>query len=465
MKIKSLLSITALAVTTSLSYAKDTTTKPNVIVIMADDLGYNDTGFQGSKRIKTPHLDLLASQGTRFTDAHVSASVCSPSRAGFMTGRYQQRFGHEANCPPGEHGMDVNERTLGQAFKDLGYRTALIGKWHLGNMEHQYPTNRGFDVFYGLREGSRNYWHTKSVDKPGNPRAIEYNGKQVNFEGHLTDRFGEQAIKFIEETKDQPFFAFLSFTAPHGPLQSKKEDMEALGTKNNYAGLVYGMDRNIGNVLEALKRTDKLDNTIIWFLSDNGGVPYLTADNSPLGGRKGTKFEGGHRVPFLLYWKGHVPAGKDYNEMVSALDIYSTSVAAAGGTLDQKRPLDGVDLLPYITGEKQTVPHKQLYFRKLECAAIRDGKWKLIRAGEIGLALYNLENDIAEQHNLAAKNPQKLKEMTQALESWETKLMKPIWGEGDYWKKIRLNYHQSWFKTGEPHASEKKKTIQAQKIK
>lgn len=423
--------------------------KPNVILILADDLGYADLGFQGSGRIKTPHLDRLASLGTSFSDGHVSASVCSPSRAGLMTGRYQQHFGHEANSPRRPDGMDTQEQTMGQAFQSLGYRTAIFGKWHLGSEDQHYPTNRGFDVFWGLRSGSRPYWYdAKKTDKPGNDKAIEHNGTQVMFDGHLTDRLGDQTVKFINQTKDQPFFVYLSFTAPHGPLQSKPEDLEALGTDDNYLGLIYGMDRNIGKVLAALEQHDLMDNTIIWFLSDNGGIGP-TFSNYPLGGKKGFKFEGGHRVPFLLYWKDHVPSGKTYDQMVSALDIYPTSLVAAGGSLDQPREFDGVDLMPYVTSENNGVPHDRLYWRKLECAAVRDGQWKLIRVDDYGSALYNLNADIAERRDLAAQHPEKVTQLEKLLEAWEQDKMQPLWEEGEGHVVMRYQYHTERFRTGE----------------
>jgi len=424
--------------------------KPNVLLILADDLGYHDLGFQGSTHIKTPHLDWLAGQGTRFTDGHVSSTVCSPSRAGLVTGRYQQRFGHEANCPPGKHGMDLNERTIGQAMKDAGYRTAIFGKWHLGNMPNQYPTARGFEAFWGLREGSRDFWYNeKKSDKPGNPHAIEHNGKQVKFEGHLTDRLGDRAVEFIEAKNDKPFFIFLSFTAPHAPLQSKVEDGKG------YVGLIQGMDRNIGMVIESLKKSGKLENTIIWFLSDNGGT-CAAASNVPLGGKKGVEFEGGHRVPFILYWKNHVPAGKDYKSMVSALDIFATSVAAGGGSLKQDRPLDGVDLIPFINGKSKGVPHQQLYWRKLECADVRDGKWKLIRVENLEPALYNLETDLGETKNLASKMPEKVAQMSKQLSAWERDKVKPQWMEGKMWTKVRYDYHKAMFETGKPPVKKSK---------
>ncbi len=422
--------------------------KPNILLILADDLGYHDVGFHGSERIKTPHLDRLAAMGMRFSDGHVSASVCSPSRAGMMTGRYQQRFGHEANVPPPTHGMDINERTLGQALKALGYRTALFGKWHLGNEPRHYPTVRGFDEFYGLRDGHRTFWYNPehAHDKPGDPKNVEYNGKQISFEGHFTDWLADRTIEFIQSTADQPFFAFLSFTAPHAPLESKPEDLKALGTEDHYCGLVYGMDRNIGKVLDALEREGKLENTLIWFLSDNGGT-VAQASNYPLGGKKGTKFEGGHRVPFVLYWKGRVPAGV-YDPMVSSMDIYPTCVKAAGGKLKQERPVDGVDLMPYITGKTEDVPHPSLIWRKLECAAVRDGDWKLIYVENFGSALFDLSSDLEERHNLASANPEKVDQLKGKLEAWEGDKIAPQWLEGEKWTGVRFKDHSVKFKTG-----------------
>lgn len=424
-------------------------TQPNILLILADDLGYHDVGFQGSERVITPHLDRLAAEGMRFTDGHVSASVCSPSRAGIMTGRYQQRFGHEANCPPRPHGMDVNERTLGQALQALGYRTGLFGKWHLGDEPHQYPTVRGFDEFYGLREGSRTFWYNPEHphDKPGDPKNVEHNGKQVQFEGHFTDWLGDRTVEFVEAESDQPFFAFLSFTAPHAPLESKPEDLAALGTEDHYLGLIYGLDRNVGKVLAVLEKTGQLDNTLIWFLSDNGGT-VKQASNYPLGGKKGTEFEGGHRVPFVLYWKDRVPVGV-YEPMVSALDIYPTCVKAAGGSLEQERAVDGVDLIPYITGAVKDLPHPTLIWRKLECAAVRDGDWKLIRVENYGYALFNLKNDIAEKKDLAAAMPEKVTQLSRQLQAWETDKRDELpWLEAEKWTGVRFKDHTVKFKTG-----------------
>ncbi|PHS17704.1 MAG: hypothetical protein COA78_02980 [Blastopirellula sp.] len=402
--------------------------RPNVIVILADDLGYHDLGFQGSKRIKTPHLDQLALGGTIFTDAHTTASVCSPSRAGFMTGRYQQRFGHEANVPPPKHGMDINEYTMGQAFQSLGYSTFIVGKWHLGDPDRCYPTRRGFDEFWGLREGSRRYWYdVKKSDRPGDPHGIEHNGKQVKFDGFLTDRFTDQAMRMIDST-DKPFFLFLSYTAPHGPLEAEEADLARADNRDPYAALVQNMDDNVGRLIQYLDQKKLRDNTLIWFLSDNGGTGP-TASNVPLNGKKGIKFEGGQRVPFVMNWPGHIPAGKTFTGLTSAMDIFPTSFQLAGGNTTPK-PLDGVDLWPYVTGEKTGSPHQRLFWKKLEGSALRDGDWKLIKTEGLPVMLYNLKDDLQEYNNLAESQPEKVEQLLKLYESWDAELAPAQWGEG-----------------------------------
>jgi arylsulfatase A-like enzyme len=410
--------------------------KPNILVILADDLGYHDLGFQGSKRIKTPHLDQLAAGGTVFTDAHTSASVCSPSRAGFITGRYQQRFGHESNVPPPGHGMETNEFTMGQAFQSLGYTTFLVGKWHLGNEDRYYPNRRGFDEFYGLREGSRSYWFNPKNDKPGSHKGIEHNGKQVKFEGFLTDRFTDQAIRMIGST-DKPFFMFLSYTAPHGPLEAEEADLARADKRDPYAALVQNMDDNIGRVIAHLEKQKLREKTLIWFFSDNGGIGP-TASNVPLNGKKGIKFEGGQRVPFVMNWPGRVPAGKTFNGLTSALDIFATSFQAAGGSKTPK-PLDGVDLMPYVTGNKSGSPHHQLFWKKLEGSALRVGDWKLIKTAELPVMLYNLKDDQEEYDNLATSHPGKVAELLKIYESWNSETIPAQWSEGERYVEIRRN--------------------------
>ena len=426
----------------------DLTSRPNVVVILADDLGYHDLGFQGSTRIRTPHLDRLAAGGTVFTDAHTTASVCSPSRAGFMTGRYQQRFGHEANVPPPSRGMDTNEYTMGQAFQSLGYATFVVGKWHLGDPDRCYPTRRGFDEFWGLREGSRQYWYDpKRSDKPGSRKAIEHNGEQEAFEGFLTDRFTDQAIRMIDGT-DKPFFLFLSYTAPHGPLEAEEADLARAAGRDPYVALVQNMDDNIGRLLAHLEKRNLRERTLIWFFSDNGGVS-ASASNQPLNGKKGIKFEGGQRVPFIMNWPGHVPAGQKFAGLTSAMDIFPTSFRLAGGSATPK-PLDGVDLMPYVTAQKDGSPHQQLFWKKLEGAAVRVGHWKLIRTAGLPVMLYNLKDDLREYNDLAKSHPDKVAELLQQYESWNKNTIPPQWGEGQQYVEIRRNEYIRFRDSGRP---------------
>ncbi|TWT84188.1 Arylsulfatase [Planctomycetes bacterium CA13] len=436
---------------TSLTYQTCLAEKPNILLILADDLGYEDLGFQKSPDIQSPNVDRLAEGGIQFSDGHVSASVCSPSRAGLMTGRYQQRFGHESNSPPQPHGMHVDEVTLGQKLQSAGYRTGIIGKWHLGSSDAHYPTARGFDYFYGLREGSRKYFYDeKNDDKPGNHHGIEENGQQVRFDGYLTDVLGDQAIKFIRDEQDKPFFLYLSFTAPHGPLQATQEDLNRFSHIENkkrrtYAAMVWAMDRAIGKVLAELDAQELTDNTLIWFLSDNGGPPQNASSNFPLAGHKGIKFEGGIRVPFVLHWKKKFPEGGKFSSMVSSLDILPTCVAAAASNLtsdtDNDHPLDGVNLLPYLTGETKTVPHQKLYWHKLWFSAMRDGPWKLIYVQDYGYAIYNLDRDPSELHNLAKTEPERLANMTEDLNRWKREMPQPEWREGIQWFKTHSKNH------------------------
>ena len=425
--------------------------QPNILLILADDLGYGDLGFQGSKDIQTPHLDKLAAGSIRFTDAHTTASVCSPSRAGLMTGRYQQRFGHEANSPAFPDGMDVTETTMAQRLKSLGYRTGVVGKWHLGAADKHYPTQRGFDSFYGLREGSRGYFYEPDEsDKAGSHRAIERNGQQVSFDSYLTDVFGGQAVEFIKQSPEQPFFLYLSFTAPHGPMHATAEDLERFAhisdkRRRTYAAMIWAMDRAIGNVLLELERSQKLDNTLIWVLSDNGGATNTASSNLPLAGHKGIKFEGGIRVPFLMQWKARFPEGRTDYRMVSALDILPTSVAAAGETGETSaggtQPLDGINLLPFLLGEKDGVPHQKLFWHKLWFSAMRDGPWKLIYVQDYGHALYNLDDDLSEKQNLSSRYPDRVKMMAEELNSWKSQLCEPLWTENERWFRVHSKNH------------------------
>lgn len=279
--------------------------KPNVIVIIADDAGYIDFGFMGSEDLETPEIDKLAQSGVIFTDAHVSATVCGPSRAGLITGKYQQRFGFEANGTgygdSGDIGLSDDVVTMADVFKQNGYKTIAMGKWHLGGTESDHPNSRGFDEFYGFMAGSRSYF---PIESPTKNNMLQHNGTRVKFEGYLTDVLGDQSLKYVEENKDQPFFMYLAYNAVHTPMEAKAEDLEKYKNhpRKTLAAMTWSLDQNVGNLRDKLSKLGILDNTLIYFLSDNGGAHNNDSKMGPLKGWKGNKFEGGHRVPFVVSW-------------------------------------------------------------------------------------------------------------------------------------------------------------------
>lgn len=422
-----------------------TESPPNIILILADDAGYADFGFMGSD-FPTPNLDRLAESGIVFTDAHITATVCSPSRAGLITGRYQQRFGHEANIPPPTLGMDPGEKTLGAALKLAGYKTGYIGKWHLGSTEPYHPNKRGFDEFWGFLGGSRSYFpESEKDDRLNQEREILHNQSHVDFEGYLTDAFSNQALKFIEENSSLPFFLFLSYNAVHSPMHAKASDLEKFKDhpRAKLAAMTWAMDQGVGMLLDKLEELDLTSNTLIFFLSDNGGSTNNTASNLPLKGFKGNKYEGGHRTPFILSWPGKVASGMSYDKLTSSLDIFATSMAAAGLKEPPGKTLDGVNLLPFVTGMNKSEPHHTLYWRKERMAAIREGDYKLIRLDDYGYRLYNLAEDLGEVNDLSESKPELMKKLISSLEAWERELHSPLWAESDPWQRVTYEIHKA----------------------
>ena len=351
---------------------------PNIIIILVDDAGYVDFGFMGSGDLETPRIDELAGKGVIFTDAHVSATVCAPSRAGLLTGRYQQRFGHECNGTGGNLGTDPDETTLADALKRAGYKTAAIGKWHLGHPEEYIPNNRGFDEFYGFLGGSRSYF---PLENPNQNQVIRHNREPVQFDGYLTDVFGDKAVEYIAQYKEEPFFIYLAFNAVHTPMQAKEDHLEKYSghPRRELAAMTWSLDENVGKVVDKLEEEGLTDHTLIFFLSDNGGALSNQSSCGPLKGWKGNKFEGGHRVSFFVTWPGRIPKGKTFDGLTSALDIFMTSIRAAGIEKYEGNRLDGINLIPYLTGEQTGDPHSSLYWRKDKMAAARIGDHKLIR--------------------------------------------------------------------------------------
>ncbi len=420
---------------------------PNFIVILTDDLGYADVGFNGGKEIPTPHIDTIAASGATFTSAYTSYSVCGPSRAGLITGRYQQRFGFERNpqYQPGDPNMGLpkTERTFGEALKNADYRSGLIGKWHLGAHKSNHPLNRGFDYFYGHLGGGHFYfpedltikdsYSTTSEDDSYHTWILR-NHEPVRTAKYLTDEFSDEAIEFVERNKDNPFFLYLSYNAPHTPMQAPEEALKKFSHIENqkrrtYAAMVSVVDDGVGRLMAKLRELELDDNTVIFFLSDNGGPTRANAsDNRPLRGQKSDVWEGGFRVPFAMQWPGQIRAGTVYDSPVSALDIFATVTKAAGVRPERRRPLDGVDLLPYLSGEEKGKPHKAIYLRKYDQMryAVRYGEFKLVIPQEEQPAhLYNLAKDIGEQNNIIESAPEKADEIEKMRKQWDAELVDP----------------------------------------
>jgi arylsulfatase A-like enzyme len=442
----------------SLAWAQEAVPAPraarNVLVILADDAGYADFGFQRQvapdMRGRTPNLDRLAASGACFTAAYTSGCVCSPTRAGLLTGRYQQRFGHERNLPQGyqKGGLPLTERTIADHLRERGLTTALIGKWHLGYPAAYHPNQRGFDLFHGLLMGSRPY--VEKADLVSDQR-LQRNGELLPEGGHVTERFGAAAVALLEERAKakQPFFLFVAFTAPHGPLQPAAADLEVVADiarqrRRNYAGLVVGLDRAVGRILAALEEHGLSEDTLVVFTNDNGGQTQTGADNTPLRGRKGQLWEGGIRVPMLMRWPGRIAPGSRIDDPVTTLDLLPTALAAIGGGVDPKWKLDGVDLLPRVTGVVDRLAERTLFWRNDGPGgpvAARRGNLKLLigrrepktndeHPGEPAQAqLFDLAADLGEAREASKEHPDAAASLQEAIGAWESQLVAPLWGQ------------------------------------
>ncbi len=435
----------AVLVWTVAAHAAAQNRQPNVIVFLADDLGYGELGVQGNQEIPTPHTDSIAQNGVRFTAGYVAATYCSPSRAGLMTGRYPTRFGHEFNedvqrrrDDPHRFGRDLpqfglplSETTFADRMQALGYATAAVGKWHLGGWPHNRPSKRGFDEFYGTLWNTPFFHPSDFVDSRLSDEVREI--EDPNF--YTTDAYADRAVDIIEKNRKKPFFLYLPFNAQHDPLQAPQKYLDRAPPtvtdekRRIFAAMLIGMDDAIGRVLAKLREIGQEENTLIWYLADNGG-PRTTSTNAPLRGYKQSTLEGGTRVPFMVQWKGKIPAGKVYENPIVQLDILPTTVIAAGGKVNPSWELDGIDLLPYLTGGKTGKPHETLYWRDGEQWAIRQGDWKLVRSGPDGPIpkLFNLADDIGEANDRAAQHPEKVKQLQDAWNAWSVLQKPPLWG-------------------------------------
>jgi arylsulfatase A-like enzyme len=420
------------------SFAAD---KPNIVFIVGDDMGYADVGFHGCQDIPTPHLDKLAAGGVRFTNGYVTGPYCSPTRAGLLTGRYQTRFGHEFN-PGGAEGMPVGEQTIADRLGAAGYKTALVGKWHLGAQPAMHPQARGFQEFFGFLGGAHDYFDDKGILRGKEP---------VSEEAYLTDAIAREGVAFIDKNKANPFFLYLAFNAVHTPMQADDPRLKKFAsiedkTRRTYAAMMSAMDDGIGLVIAKLRDAGLEKNTLVCFISDNGGptMPGVTVNgsvNKPLRGSKRTTLEGGIHVPFVINWPETVKPGT-FEQLAIQLDLHATALAVAGIQTTPAMKLDGVNLLPHLRGEVKSPPHEALYWRFGPQTAIRAGDYKLVRYDTTAdldpskpktisrPKLYNLKNDIGETKDLAADMPDKVKELQAKWEAWNAANIAPAWGGG-----------------------------------
>ena len=459
--------------------------KPNILFILADDLGKNDISLYDSHGVETPHIDAIGRKGVVFTDAYCTSAICSPSRAAIMTGRYQQRFGHELQTNDryprnrleylvfkqildigfwrvaelavpkkadiARQGLKPGEITLAELLHGSGYATGMIGKWHLGHEDPFLPLNRGFDYHYGFYEAYTLY---DQVDDPNvvNRRLEEFSDKHqwrqgrrgtsairrnhriIDEQGYLTDRIADESIRFLEEHSSRPLFLYVPFSAPHVPYQAQARYYDRYPeiedeTRRVYRAMIKNLDDAVGRIIEKVGELGLERDTLIIFASDNGGALHTGAtDNAPLKGGKFTNFEGGLNIPFVLRWEGVIPEGSRYHRPVSLMDVFATATAAASVPLPADRRYDGVDLLPFLLENAADQPDRALFWRSLYNKAVRRGDWKLIlneRSGQI--LLYNLRHDRGEKVNLAPRFPEIVEELLNQLRRWEQPLQPPSW--------------------------------------
>lgn len=437
--------------------------QPNVIVIVSDDQGYRDVGFNGSPDIPTPNIDRIAREGVRFSRGYVAFPVCAPSRAGLMTGRYPFRFGFERNPsadpsnPNG--GVPRSELMLSEAMKSAGYATKAVGKWHLGTNPTLTPLARGFDEFYGFEEGGHQYLPGLSRIEDVRESKTQYdwyysklsdNGVRVEFNKYLTEELSDRATEFVGRMADdnKPFFLYLAYNAPHTPLQATEKYLSRFPAVQNpqrrtYMAMISAMDDGVGQVLAMLDKKKIAKNTIVFFLSDNGGqiIPdgktARPADNAPLRGGKGNLFEGGIRVPFAVRWPAKIAGGRTYDRPVSSMDIYGTLASQIGLRTSPTKPLDGIDLTPYLSGAKRGDPHSMLFWRMFGsgAGAIVAGDKKYV-TGRKGEELYDLDKDVAETTNLAPERASDVTTFSDLYSAWHGQMAtKPAFPASNTWPK------------------------------
>jgi arylsulfatase A-like enzyme len=422
---------------TVMARAESKPTPPNILLIVSDDQGYADVGFQGCKDIPTPHLDRLAREGIHCTSGYVTHPFCSPTRAALMTGRYQQRFGHENNpfYDPNDHreGLAASEKLLPAFLRDAGYVTGWIGKWHLGAAPEFRPMKRGFTEGFGFIGGGHRYQNWKVNPAVEYQVPIERNGQPVEVTNHLTIEFGHEAAAFVQRHKTEPWFLYLAFNAPHTPHEPTAERLARFDSipemkRRRYAAQVSLLDDAIGETLAALRDSQQERRTLVFFFSDNGGPIGTNGNgsrNTPLRAGKGSVYEGGVRVPFLANWPGTLAAGKTYDQPVSSVDVFATALACAGAPMPADKKYDSVNLLPFLSGENKGAPHERLCWRSGPQWALREAQIKLVRRAQQADELYDLAADLGETKDLAEAMAQTAKPLGASLDAWNKELVPP----------------------------------------
>ena len=397
----------------------------NIVLLVSDDQGYADIScYPHSADVSTPNLDRLAAEGVRMTNGYASCPVCAPTRAGLLTGRYQQRFGFYT-AADSRAGLPRSETTLSELLHEAGYATGVFGKWHLGYQPGYRPLERGFDTFYGfLGHGGHDYFDLSITDEI---RSIYRNREPIEDSGYLTRNITRHAIEFITANRDRPFFAYVPYNAVHNPIQAPEEYIQRFDgpdpKRNTYLAMLAIMDEGVGEILDALDRLGLSQNTLVMFFSDNGGARATTASNGVLRGFKHSVYEGGIRVPFLVRWPARIPAGTVSVDPVISTDAFASALAAAGVDLPGDRVIDSRDILPSVTGSLEGPLHEALFWNWINKDsdkgwAVRKGRWKLL-ANNDGLELYDLDEDLSETRNLAPDEPAVVRGLLEAYESWQ----------------------------------------------
>ncbi|WP_075344069.1 sulfatase-like hydrolase/transferase [Tenacibaculum agarivorans] len=453
---------------------------PNILLILCDDLGYSDVGFNGAKDIKTPALDNLAENGTILTSAYVAHPFCGPSRTSIMTGRYAHKIGGQFNLPRAHQnaglGVTTKEQYISKTLQKAGYYTGAVGKWHLGTVQKYHPNNRGFDDFYGFLGGGHNYFPKQFKAEYEKQKAngnteirdyitpLEFNGKEVDENEYITDALSREAVNFIDRAnqKEKPFFLYLSYNAPHTPLEAKEEDVKHYQhikdkKRRIYAGMVHAVDRGIANVVETLRKNKQLDNTLIVFFSDNGGKLSKGATNFPLTAGKGSTHEGGYRVPMFFHWPNVVPSGVKFQHPVSALDLYPTLTSLGKAELPTGKILDGKDIWADFLAGKNPYQDKNIYalrhrieFDNYTDVGVRKNNWKALKVKNNNWTLYDLDNDPGEENNLSKSHPELLENLVEETKKWSETNQQPLWfhNERTYlqWEKNNMPHFEQTFK-------------------